>query len=97
VGYASPEVVFPSSGGLLMSDPAKPEFVPEFKPGDLVMLKSGGPVMTMVRWEAAEGAYVCYWFDVVPGSTQHAGGDKHGGLFGPGALKKAKGTPDGRG
>lgn len=38
-----------------------------FKIGDLVMLKSGGPVMT-VRASDPEGMVACTWFPVIEGS-----------------------------
>lgn len=34
----------------------------EFKIGDIVKLKSGGPDMTVQRWSALENAYYCQWF-----------------------------------
>lgn len=34
----------------------------EFKPGDVVRLKSGGPLMT-VRRRTHYGEYACEWFD----------------------------------
>lgn len=35
----------------------------EFKPGDLVQLKSGGPVMTYEDEGAMIGGALCVWFD----------------------------------
>lgn len=40
---------------------------PKFKPGDLVRLKSGGPVMTIEKlnldfYKEWEGSYSCSWF-----------------------------------
>ena len=35
----------------------------EFKPGDLVQLKSGGPVMTYEGEAAFGGEALCVWFD----------------------------------
>ena len=35
---------------------------PQFKPGDIVRLKSGGPAMT-VSSEESGGAFLCQWFD----------------------------------
>ena len=40
---------------------------PKFKPGDLVRLKSGGPVMTIEKidlnyYEKWTGEYSCSWF-----------------------------------
>lgn len=34
----------------------------EFKPGDLVKLKSGGPAMTVESVDRKEGGFVCLWF-----------------------------------
>jgi uncharacterized protein YodC (DUF2158 family) len=31
--------------------------------GDLVKLKSGGPIMTVSAYEASGGSYLCQWFD----------------------------------
>lgn len=36
----------------------------KFKPGDVVQLKSGGPEMTVVRYEPADGLDItCTWFN----------------------------------
>jgi|LauGreDrversion4_2_1035121.scaffolds.fasta_scaffold4794067_1 uncharacterized protein YodC (DUF2158 family) len=35
--------------------------MPQFKPGDIVMLKSGGPTMIVSR--VLDDAVVCEWFD----------------------------------
>ena len=35
-----------------------------FQPGDLVMLKSGGPPMTVEWLDDMSGLYVCSWFTV---------------------------------
>jgi uncharacterized protein YodC (DUF2158 family) len=59
---------------------------PQFKPGDLVELKSGGPVMTIEKpnfdiYEVWEGTYSCSWF----------AGDKHQhNRFAQAALRPAK-------
>lgn len=50
----------------------------DFKPGDLVTLRSGGPVMTLIRFNADGEAY-CVWF--VDGSPQAS-------TFPPHALEK---------
>lgn len=34
----------------------------QFKPGDLVRLKSGGPIMTVRRFNTREN-WICDWFD----------------------------------
>lgn len=34
----------------------------DFKPGDLVKLKSGGPAMTIESVDRKEGGFVCLWF-----------------------------------
>lgn len=34
----------------------------EFKVGDIVKLKSGGPDMTVEEWSAYYGSYECQWF-----------------------------------
>lgn len=34
----------------------------ELKPGDLVQLKSGGPTMTVRRFEKLRSNWVCDWF-----------------------------------
>jgi len=52
-----------------------------FKPGDLVMLKSGGPTMTAETWSSTYDQWECKWFD--------AKGELHTKLFSPEALKKA--------
>lgn len=33
-----------------------------FKPGDIVQLKSGGPPMTVVEFDAYHQAFHCEWF-----------------------------------
>lgn len=35
----------------------------EFKPGDIVRLKSGGPPMTIESLDRKEGGFLCLWFD----------------------------------
>lgn len=36
----------------------------KFKPGDAVVLNSGGPTMTVVRYDPADGEeVVCQWFN----------------------------------
>lgn len=39
-----------SEGGGIVGDISQPTAEPKFKPGDLVLLKSGGPVMTVVSF-----------------------------------------------
>ena len=40
---------------------AKASTVPEFKAGDVVQIRSGGPAMTSSgRW--SDGSYRCHWF-----------------------------------
>ena len=34
-----------------------------FKAGDVVRLKSGGPLMTVEAASASPGAWICVWFD----------------------------------
>ncbi|MNG41896.1 hypothetical protein D3C84_1313910 [compost metagenome] len=34
----------------------------EFAVGDIVKLKSGGPDMTVQRWDATYAYYTCQWF-----------------------------------
>lgn len=34
----------------------------EFEVGNIVKLKSGGPDMTVQRWEGGNEFYVCQWF-----------------------------------
>lgn len=34
----------------------------EFKVGDIVKLKSGGPDMTVEGWSAYHGSFECQWF-----------------------------------
>jgi uncharacterized protein YodC (DUF2158 family) len=55
----------------------------EFKSGDLVILKSGGPNMTVSRFEVIEGVQyaVCTWFD--------AKGKKEVGTFAVTTLRHA--------
>ncbi len=36
---------------------------PEFKPGDTVTLKSGGPTMTIDHFSDTVEQYSCSWFD----------------------------------
>ena len=35
----------------------------EFKPGDIVRLKSGGPQMTVESIDKKDGGLLCLWFD----------------------------------
>lgn len=35
----------------------------KFKPGDPVMLVSGGPKMSIVKWDNENNAYLCTWMD----------------------------------
>ncbi|MDN8559321.1 YodC family protein [Citrobacter werkmanii] len=35
----------------------------KFKGGEVVQLKSGGPVMTVSHYSASSETYVCQWFD----------------------------------
>jgi len=35
----------------------------EFKPGDLVCLKSGGPRMTVEGWDEDYQQFLCTWFN----------------------------------
>ena len=36
----------------------------KFKPGDIVRLKSGGPKMTVIKYDPAQGAdLTCQWFE----------------------------------
>ncbi len=35
----------------------------EFKEGDIVQLKSGGPEMTVKEWCRVYNGWVCQWFD----------------------------------
>ncbi|WLI11228.1 YodC family protein [Pseudomonas sp. FP603] len=34
----------------------------EFKSGDIVKLKSGGPEMTLRHWSALQAGFECQWF-----------------------------------
>ena len=56
------------------------EMTQQFKTGDLVQLKSGGPPMT-VRELASEGVYLCMWF---------SGPTLKNGSFPPDSLKAAE-------
>jgi uncharacterized protein YodC (DUF2158 family) len=52
----------------------------DFKPGDVVELKSGGPPMTIERQAPSAGeGWACTWFD---------GAKKEGAIFRADALKK---------
>lgn len=44
--------------------------LPAFQPGDVVKLKSGGPQMTVERWDEERRAYCCIWFQ---GATKKRG------------------------
>ena len=35
----------------------------DFKPGDLVRLKSGGPAMVVEEIDKKDGSLMCLWFD----------------------------------
>lgn len=46
----------------MMTDGKQRDGRPELKPGDVVMLKSGGPKMT-IRHVRPDDDVWCYWFD----------------------------------
>lgn len=43
----------------------------KFNDGDVVQLKSGGPLMTIARYSERLSAYRCQWFDKNELSTEH--------------------------
>ena len=54
-----------------------------WNPGDQVMLKSGGPTMTVKKQgKGSDAEVICQWF---------VGGDLHEGEFGPDMLERTKG------
>jgi uncharacterized protein YodC (DUF2158 family) len=50
----------------------------EFKGGDLVQLKSGGPPMTVQDWSSHQQKYMCVWFK---------GASRESGYFSEDSLK----------
>lgn len=60
---------------------------PEFKLGSQVILKSGGPTMTIARHLRSEGKLVCVWYDQGSSSFKEF-------AFNPIALKPATGDSD---
>lgn len=50
----------------------------KFKPGDIVMLKSGGPKMTVREYDEESNTFFCEWFkdgelkkeEFIPGSLE---------------------------
>jgi uncharacterized protein YodC (DUF2158 family) len=55
----------------------------QFKPGDMVKLKSGGPLMTVEHYDDMRGGVVCSWFNEKNERKQEA--------FAPDALGKEGG------
>lgn len=53
----------------------------DVKKGDVVILNSGGPKMTVESGPFSGGSYKCYWFDGATAKEQ---------IFDPAALKKAE-------
>lgn len=62
-----------------------------FEVGDVVVLKSGGPWMT-VTGVAVIGRIKCQWFDVAPAMGRHDG-ELHNGHFDPAVLAIANMGP----
>lgn len=54
----------------------------EFQPGELVKLKSGGPVMVVNEHRKQTGKYSTWWMT--------EGGSLHAGYFPPAVLKRVK-------
>ncbi len=61
----------------------------ELKAGDLVRLKSGGPVMTIEFWSEHYETFVCSWFTVKHERQQQQ--------FQAAVLTKVEEEPEGRG
>lgn len=57
----------------------------QFKPGDVVQLKSGGPQMTISFYQNDLGSYVCQWF--VKTKLEE-------GIFSPEAIRKVEDKDD---
>jgi uncharacterized protein YodC (DUF2158 family) len=57
----------------------------DFKPGDLVHLKSGGPIMTVNGLEPATQELVCLWF---------SGDDLERGVFSQAAVAEVEEDED---
>lgn len=57
----------------------------QFKPGDVVQLKSGGPLMTIAHYASDFEQFWCEWFD---------GKKEKGHHFSPAVLKKVSEDDD---